>query len=378
MSNDSIADPGGRVVGIAAAGIEFAPATEHNRIATYAPYIEREKLTAFLKSAGSVELSGRPGPGSINHQNAFPVRVQDGAQSGGAPRTDRDPAVQIGRLYDYDGGAEKYVQHNHPDIGWLYYDRDRDGKIDGGFGTRRYTHAIEINRDIANLLKHLDQKDPAARRGTSFYWLQMLNQGDRIFGAANSDAHATGYNNGSIFTYIKSRTESPAGLDPLELARAAKSGQMVMSNGPFLDVALNGALPGAELRAQGTATLKVRVQCAPWIDVDRVQVLVNGRPDPALNFTRAASPEGFRTGETPVRFEREIPLALNTDSHIIVVATGESSRLGSFHGGYASHLPTAVSNPIFVDVDGDGFKPNKDTLGVPLPVARGARATENK
>ena len=118
-----------------------------------------------------------------------------------------------------------------------------------------------------------------------------------------------------------------------------------MSNGPFLEVTLNGALPGAELRVQGKATLKVRVQCAPWIDVDRVQVLVNGRPDPALNFTRAASSEGFRTGAEPVRFEREIPLALDRDAHIIVVATGESSRLGPFHGGYASQLPTAVTQP---------------------------------
>jgi hypothetical protein len=30
--------------------------------------------------------------------------------------------------------------------------------------------------------------------------------------------------------------------------------------------------------------------------------------------------------------------------------------------------PTAVSNPIFVEVDGGGFRPNKDTLGAPLPV----------
>jgi hypothetical protein len=30
--------------------------------------------------------------------------------------------------------------------------------------------------------------------------------------------------------------------------------------------------------------------------------------------------------------------------------------------------PCAVSNPIFVDVDGNGFKANKDTLDAPLPV----------
>ena len=30
--------------------------------------------------------------------------------------------------------------------------------------------------------------------------------------------------------------------------------------------------------------------------------------------------------------------------------------------------PTAISNPIFVDADGGGFKANGDTLGHPLPV----------
>jgi hypothetical protein len=32
--------------------------------------------------------------------------------------------------------------------------------------------------------------------------------------------------------------------------------------------------------------------------------------------------------------------------------------------------PFAVSNPIFIDVNGDGFVPSKDTLGEPLPVGR--------
>jgi hypothetical protein len=31
--------------------------------------------------------------------------------------------------------------------------------------------------------------------------------------------------------------------------------------------------------------------------------------------------------------------------------------------------PIAVSNPIFVDVDGNGFQHNGDELGLPLPKA---------
>jgi hypothetical protein len=373
-SNDSIADPRGRVVGLAASGVEFAPATEHNRITTFAPYIEAEHLTAFLHSAGSIELSGRPGPGALNHHNAFPLRVREAAQGGGAPRTDRDPRVQIGRLFHHDDDAEKFVQQNHPDVGWLYFDRDRDGKIDGGFGTRPFTHAMEINRDIVGLLASLEPAVADRKRGRGFQWLQMLNQGDRIYGTANSDAHATGYHNGSIFTYLKSDVDDPARLDPRELARAAKAGRMVMSNGPFLEVSLDGVPPGGDVRLTGAARLNIRVSCPDWFDIDRVQVLVNGRPDPTLNFTRAGASAGFVAGRGALRFAREVPLALTADAHLIVVATGENSRIGPFHGTYGAQRPTAVSNPIFVDVDGGGFRANGDTLGAPLPVSSPANA----
>lgn len=368
-SNDSIADPRGRVAGIAANGIEFAPATEHNRISSFDSVIEMEHLESFLKSTGGIELSGRPGPGQINHQNAFPLRIQPGQQSGGAPMTDKDPRVQISRLFNYDQKAEKFVQHNHPDIGWLYFDKDRDGHADGGFGTLPYTNAIELSRDLVLLLPAVEHLAETTKRGRGFGWLQMLNQGDHLYVTGNSDAHVTAFNNGSIFTYVRSAAASPMKIVPIEVAREAKAGHMVVSNGPFLDVRLNDALPGDTLRASGSLKLRVRAQCPEWLDIDRVQVLINGRAEPRLNFTRASHPDAFPAGVGALRFERDIDLTLDHDAHVIVIATGEKSRLGPFNGPYAKQPPTALSNPIFVDVDGNGFQANHDTLGVPLPVA---------
>jgi hypothetical protein len=377
-SNDSIADTLGRVVGIAAAGVEFAPATEHNRISTFAPSIASAGLTPFLASAGSIELSGRPGPGALNHQNAFPVTVAEHTQGNGAPRTDRDPAVQIGRLFRLDDSAAKFVQQNHPDIPWLYFDRDRDGRRDGGFGTRPFTHAIEVNRSIARLLADLES--PGSNPGPAFRWLQMLNQGDRIFATANSDAHVTKHNNGTIFTYIQSEVDDPARLDPRALAAAARAGRMVLSNGPFLDVALDGIPPGSDLPAPGRARLRlsVRVWCAPQFDVDRVQVLINGRPEPTLNFTRHAETSGFLETPRALRFEGAIPIVLKADAHVIVIAAGIHSQLGPSAGPFANQPPTAVSNPIFVDADGGGFTANLDTLGVPLIPPPGPRAAPDR
>jgi hypothetical protein len=140
-----------------------------------------------------------------------------------------------------------------------------------------------------------------------------------------------------------------------------------MSTGPFLDVKLDDAIPGDDVRLEkGKGTLQMRVYCANWYDVDRVQVLINGRPEPKLNFTRQTHPKLF--SEKPLRFEHRLELALEKDAHVVVVAVGSESELGEVMGPmWGRQRPAVVSNPIFADVDGGGFKANGDTLGVPLP-----------
>ena len=114
--------------------------------------------------------------------------------------------------------------------------------------------------------------------------------------------------------------------------------------------------------------LAVKVQCPNWLDVNRVQVFLNGRPSKELNFTRRETPTRF-TNDT-VRFEASVPVKLAADTHLIVATIGEGLTLGPVMGpNYAGKLPpVAVSNPIFVDVDGKGFVSNRDLLDVPLAI----------
>ena len=76
--------------------------------------------------------------------------------------------------------------------------------------------------------------------------------------------------------------------------------------------------------------------------------------------------------QTTLVFDQTIPLELERDAHLVVACIGEGKELGPVMGPeHGKDTPCAVGNPIFVDVDGDGFKPNGDMLGLPLVLEPG-------
>ena len=202
-----------------------------------------------------------------------------------------------------------------------------------------------------------------------FIWLQLLNQGHRISAVGVADAHAV-YGNGvgCWRNYLPSSTDDPAKIAWQEISPRMKKANMVITSQPYLEVTtVDGHIAGEDVRGNGGVDLKVRVQCNTWAGIDRVQILVNGRPDPKLNFTTQSHPAMFKAGV--VKFDETIHVPLQEDAHLIVVATSESETLATGYGtsDWGKMRPMAYNNPIYVDVDGHGFQPNHDTLGFDLP-----------
>lgn len=380
-SGDNVTDMAGRVLNILCDHMEFVPCTEHNRIDTYEPILERLGCSHLLATCTGMELTGALLP--LNHQNAFPLIMKPGLQDNGGPQTDPDPELQIRRLATWDNNSEKYVQTDHPDLGWMYFDRDGNGVRDAGFYRMfAFQDAIEVwgNDHSSTYEERILAMEPITARGRNdrlFNWLQLLNQGYRIVGVAASDAHYTNHGTGWIRNYVKCSTEDLTKIDPMEMVREYEQGHVVMSTGPFLETSLRigdkELLPGdSAVLGDAKAVLTVKVQCPNWFDINRVQVLVNGRALPNYNFTRAANADLF--SDQVVRFQHEFPVELKEDSHLIVVATGEGLNFGDVLGPELKKAPpTAIANPIFIDVDGNGFQANGDTLGHPLPVKAGTR-----
>ncbi len=396
-SGDNYCSTTDRLINFAAEHIEFAPTTEHNRIYDWAPLIERLGLGSHLKTVPGIELTG-----SGQHLNAFPLTEDRFAQNGGAPLWNYDPRINAimlrnwgtpttqegGSRYDteanarnkvpyFGGGSDRWVQANHPIVGNVFFDRDGDREVDGGFvGFEELVDAAEVwSTEILNLNPTYQTKGVAGggnkgQQNRTFGWLQMLNQGRRVWCVAVSDAHRVfGNGVGGWRTYVPSSADEPARIDPVEVIANSKAGRMMITNGPFLKVTTGDGLPiGSTVISEGHIDLKIQVQTPNWMDVDRVQVLVNGRQPKEYNFTKQANPSMFKTGV--VRFDETVRVRLARDAHLIVVAVGENSDLekGWGRNPYGNMHPIAYTNPIFVDTDRNGFQASGDTLGHPLMV----------
>ena len=375
-SGDNTSSQLGRVLNLAAEQIEFAPCTEHNRISTYDQHIEALGLKPYLATVSGMELTGQPLP--LNHQNVFPLVYHPRTQDGGAPVTDLNPETQMERIAAWDNNSVKLVQQNHPDIGWLFYDKDGDQKPDEGysrsFGLMNVTEIHPID-PLLNPTQFQIHDGKPIRNQTAVNWLQLLNQGHRIYGVVNTDSHNNFHGSGGLRLWIKSSTDDPAMISSDELRDASRNGHIVMSNGPYLEASFRESgsdapevIAGQDLVAKSKkVTASIKVQSPNWFDVDTVFVLVNGRRTDDLTFTRESHPDMF--GKDIVKFERTVEIELVEDAHLVVVTGHRTQLIGDVMGpSWGTQHPTALNNPVFVDIDGDGFTANKDTLDIPLPV----------
>lgn len=375
-SGDNTSSQLGRVLNLAAENVEFAPCTEHNRISTYLHHIESLKLQPFLATVSGMELTGQPLP--LNHQNVFPLVYRPRTQDGGAPVTDSSPETQIERIAAWDSNSVKLIQQNHPDLGWLFYDRNGDQIPDDGysrsFGLMNVTEIHPID-PLLNPSRFEIRGGKAIGNQTALNWLQLLNQGFRIYGVVNTDSHYNYHGSGGLRIWLRAGTDDPAEIGADEMRDAARNGNIIMSNGPYLEASFRETgsdarpvISGQDLiAASKKVTARIKVQCPNWFDIDTVIVLVNGRRHDHLTFTRESHPDLF--SKETVRFERSVDMELPDDSHLIVLTGHRTQVLGDIMGpSWGKQHPVALSNPVFVDITGDGFVANKDTLDIPLPV----------
>ncbi|OGD22546.1 MAG: hypothetical protein A2W03_18340 [Candidatus Aminicenantes bacterium RBG_16_63_16] len=333
-----------RVKSVVAEGIEVMAATDHNVVTDYAEALKTLRLDGALTVLAGCEVTVP----EVIHYNTYPMRIRPDEPGNGAINASGGAAGPL-----FKASREKnpgtLIQVNHPRAGDLGYFNNFN--LDQASAATALA-ALDTGFDVLEVMN-----------GPYFYssnetaiqdWFHLLNRGYLSPIVGSSDSHGIDRSEpGYSRTYVYCPDSGPAPLDAQALLRSIRQGRSFATNGPIIDFRVNGqAGPGEVCPApNGRVEIRIGVKSAPWIAVDEVRLVLNGE-------RRIVFQVDAPKGEVE-KFEQQIGLTLQRDAYLCVEALGKETlfpvlqspaRNGSIKGGT---LPFAITNPVFVDVDGN-------------------------
>lgn len=342
-----------KIRAIVAEGIDVAIATDHNFPVDYRPELERLGLEDQLIVVAGAEVTV---PERLDY-NTYPMLVQPDEYNHGAIdalSTDLSGRFKASRERD----RNVILQINHPRLwqfdyfNWHGLDPDSAAFANEGF---------DLSFDVIEVVNGANY-DEVNNKATRKDWFNLLRRGYFRPLVGTSDSHEVDQDEpGYSRTWIY---HGEADGDPVNVERLmerVRAGRSFASNGPLLDLTLNGRYgPGETLTAtDGAARVVVDAWSAPWTEATAVQLYVNGVPQ-VLPMRSVPYPAAVHWhGETELRLEQ--------DAFVVAELRGTKDlfpvvqRRATPHGEAAGVLPYALTNPVFVDIDGNG------TFDPPLP-----------
>jgi hypothetical protein len=337
-----------RMLTLAGEGVELAVATDHNHNTDY-----REPQQAMGVSEWFTAVTGNEVTTPIGHFNGFPLRPEDPI-----------PVIASDWVTLVEGirarGA-KVVILNHPHWPTVNSGPFALRGLDPQSGARAdHVHFTFDAMELVNT--NTPEPDPFPLFED---WFGLLNRGERIVAIGSSDSHTVGAPVGQGRTYVRSDAEDPAAIDVDAVASALLRGDVSISLGILADIEVAGAGMGATVRAKPGATLPVRVRVAApgWIEPHTVSLFVNGR--------RVDRRTIEASGPTDVWVDLSAPLP-DYDAHVVAIVIGAAVELPGWRTPDPYTL--AATNPVWVDVDGGGFRAPRLTAEKRLRRARGDAA----
>jgi hypothetical protein len=317
-----------RVLALAAEGVEWAVATDHNYVTDYRPYIARNDLFPWIYPTVGLEMTTL----ESGHFNGYPLRYEPGPVTHGAFAWAGRPPDDIfndlrglGSL----GPDRTIIQVNHPRDGVLgyfsQYQRDpwTAGETpptlvqqviapkgaafrtkDGQSTFSMKFDAIEVaNGKLFSLIHTFRVPDvlpsgdlpagiPAAGHilrkangepgfpGAVEDWFNLLNLGHRYIAVGTADSHSGADEAGHFRTMIYVGDDRPIALTDERIVDAMRSRRVIATNAPMLDFWIDDPVRGVmgqTIRASAdTVSLHYRLTSAPWASVARINIWRNG------------------------------------------------------------------------------------------------------
>ena len=341
-SLDSGDDAREKVRSAVADGVEIPVRSEHDVVDDFQPLIEELGLTAWALGIGSVEITSIS---RFGHFGVFPLTPDLDRQSGGTIAWSTWPdADDLDAPVAVRGALEVFAEIrarpeepafiiNHPrQLAGDYFDYVG---LDPATGSVERPEAWDEDFSLVEVFNDSDSAEARALHLAD--WYGLLNAGRAVFAVGSSDTHHIRTEPlGFPRTCIALGTDDPETLTPEMVRDGLLAGAATIAGGIYLDVAVGGAGPGETATGAGTtATADVRVQAASWVDVDRLDVIVDGELVTSIPITAT----------DVTRFDSTVAVPVAAGGSWVVFAAFGDTAIEPVHPG---RLPFAYSNPIWL------------------------------
>jgi hypothetical protein len=339
-SNDSNDDGIIKVSNAVAEGVELPVRSDHDWVGDFAAEITQLGVGRWAVGFGSIELTSMELWG---HMGVFPLEADLTKVNAGAPMwqsfpTDDDPDAPLVTMSPKTvfeqvraRPEQPTIIINHPRGGANYFTYVG---LDATTGIPLRTADWDTEFTLVEVFNNSDWKDNLA--GTVRDWFTLLRTGRRIFAVGSSDTHGiVGSPVGYPRTCPRVGTDDPAALTANQVRDTLAAGHTTVSGGVYVDATIGDAGPGDTASAASTEVdVHIRVQAASWVDVDAIDIVVDG----AIVDTIALS------GNDVVRYDDTVRVTVAPGSFVVVAAYGDRT-LEPVHPG---KIPFGVTNPIFI------------------------------
>ncbi len=343
--SDGRMDIAERIKSVVSEGVDVAVATDHNYVNDYRPALLKLGLNKYLATIVGNEVT----TGGVIHYNTYPLLYRGNEPNNGAidpHRKTATPMFQDSRKSDPD----TLLQVNHPRSGNIgYFNNFALDPESASFADKN----LDLNFDVLEALNgpFLYSNNEQSIKD----WFNLMNRGYFFPIVASSDSHTIDRGQpGYSRTYLYYNGKKGDDLDVAALIQAMKKGHSFATNGPLVDLKINGThIPGDSFTAEdGKVDIRINVESAPWVSVSEVRLILNGKRKIVFPVDDQKDPV--------MKFSGRLSLPLDKDCTIAAEIIGNKS-LFPVHQARArdglrenATLPYAVTNPIFIDVDGNG------------------------
>lgn len=346
-SNDSGDDSLDKLAQGVADGLELPVRSDHEFVSSFESEIEQLNLQPFAAGFGSVELTSMEIWG---HMGVFPLVPDPTRVNNGTPLWQSFPTAEVRdrefatlsppTVFDAVRARPEspLVIINHPRGGANYFDYVG---FDPATGLADEPGEFDTKFTLVEVFNDSDWKSNRDRNVED--WLGLLKAGRKVFAVGSSDSHGlTGSPIGYPRTCLALGTDDPSQLTANQVRDTLGAGHAAVSGGIYVSAKIGTAGPGDEVRGAGSPmNVEVTVRAATWIDVDEVEVVVDGVTAEIIPIV----PADADATDPTIRFAKSIPIQSAATGGFVVVAAYGNANLEPVHPG---RKPFGVTNPIFV------------------------------